>query len=1316
MKHYHAMRYIFLLLSLFFSSHIAWGYHFRNYQVKDGLSHNSVWAVMQDHKGFMWFGTNDGLNRFDGKDFKIFRKIKGDSLSIGNNFIHCLKENSRGRLLVGTKQGLYVYNEKTENFIHVDLGQKDKDDASINSIMEDPAGNFWLACHGYGLYLLSPDLKVKKHYLHKDNSYSSLPTNYIWSLVQDDSCNIWLGTVGYGLVRLSPKDGKFVQIPQIAGGDAKGMVIYSLYRDIDNNIWIGTSDNGLIRYTPKSGIAVHYMPGILNIKSIIEYSDHELIMGSDKGLVTFDRVSGKYVLINEESVFDNMSDNSIFSIVRDREGAFWIGTYFGGVNYFSPAINRFQYYYNVPLSNSQKKNIISCFAEGENGNVWVGTHDDGLYLFNHREQRFKKPFHVGYHDVQSILLDGNKLYMGLYGKGIMVLDVRSGRVLDLLTEAFPDHMQMINSIFKTSEGNLLFASENGVTSMNSAGAMERLDKLKGVPVKGIAETYDGSIWFATHTRGLMRMDAHKRWEVFMNRAEDSTSIPGNNVNCVFQDMKYRVWAGTEGEELALFNAKKKDFEVVLDDKCGLPSNIIYSILNDAEGNLWVSTGGGLAKISPDLKSIKTYTYINEIQQIQYNVNCALRSSDNHLYFGGTNGFITFNPAMETDNQVKPVIMITELKIDNRVVTPSDEDSPLEESITQTQRLVLNHNQSTFGFKFVSLRYQSPKQNRYAYMLEGVDKSWNYTNDGSVSYMNIPPSNYVFRVKGTNNDGIWSNEASIAIRINPPLWKSIPMLCLYILLAIAFVAYFVLRYYRLLERKNKEKIFKYQVAKEKEMYELKIIFFTNIAHEIRTPLSLIVAPLEKVILSGDGTEQTKSNLKMIERNANRLLELVNQLLDFRKIEENMFHFNFKKQNIVKVVRKVYMQYSQNAKFNKLDISLDVEAEDMECNMDSESVYKILSNLIANAIKYARTRIDITVRTSEGNILVAVRDNGNGIEEKFTERIFEPFFQVQDKDNAVRSGSGLGLSLSQSLAVKHGGKISVESEYGHYCCFTFSLPALPAGETVAEAETEVQDLPAPEPVETNTGTRVLVVEDNPDMLAFLCENLGDDYEVFRATKGVEALSVVEKENVDVIISDIMMPEMDGLELCSRLKTNMAYSHLPLIILSAKTDTSTKVDSMNKGADVYMDKPFSIEQLKAQVNSIIENRNHIQKKIIESPLLYLKRHTENNESTKFVRKLNDVILKNMSDEKFSIDGLSELFAICRSNLHKKIKNITGMTPNDYIKLVRLNESARLLSTGKYKINEVCYLVGFNTPSYFSKCFFEHFGKLPKDFIQTK
>ncbi|MDL2221237.1 response regulator [Parabacteroides sp. OttesenSCG-928-N08] len=1313
-----------ILLLLFFAftfSPFSYGFYFRSYQVDDGLSHNNVWAVMQDSRGFIWFGTNDGLNRFDGKTFKIYKKRANDETSIGSNFIHCIKEDSKGRLFIGTKQGLYIFNMETEQFQAVDLLRDPNDEASINSLLEDPDGNIWVACHGQGLYLLDSGLQVKKHYYKEKDEAGGIPSNYIWSIVLDYTGEFWLGSGGGGLIEFDSKEELFTQI---GGGHPLKLtdpVVYSLYCDIDNNIWIGTASSGLYRYNPRTGKANRYMGGeAYNIKSIIEYSEKELIMGSDKGLVTFNRLDETVGFLNTE--YDNMTDNSIFSITKDKEGAFWIGTYFGGVNYFSPMINRFSYQYNTP-ANSTKKNIISSFAEDENGMIWVGTYNDGLSLYNPRTLRFEKEtFSLGYHDIQDLLLVDGKLYVSLYGRGVAVLDTKTRQVSFPFKDmaAIDPAISSITTLFYLSEGKILFGSEEGVAIYDThTKRLEKIQELEGVPIKDIEKDYNGSIWFATHANGLLRLNPDQDWDSFTHDPSDSTSIATNNVNCVFQDTKFRIWVGTESEGLMLFNNKTNSFYHQIDEQTGLPSNMIYSILDDSDGNIWVTTGGGLVKIDHDLKSIHTFGYIGDIQKIRYNPKATMRSSNNQLYFGGTNGFISFAPKEIVANSFIPPVIITGFKLSGKEVVPGEKHSPLDRPISETKEIVLDYHQSTFSFDFVSLSYLSPDHNQYAYMLEGFDGDWQYGSN-KANYMNIPAGTYLFKVKASNNDDVWSEaETSIRITVKPPVWLSGFMVVLYVILFLAICAYSIYMYNRRIQSQNRKKMYQFKAQKEKEMYESKIHFFTDIAHEIRTPLSLITAPLESILLSGEGTEKTKKNLDIIKINANRLLDLVNQLLDFRKIEDNMFHFNFKRCNLVQIVQDVFNQYYHNADLSNIKMSLVLDADKTESVVDSEAIYKIVSNLISNAIKYARKRIVVEMSSSDNKIFVSVRDDGSGMDEKFTKRIFEPFFQIQDARNGIKSGSGLGLSLSQSLAQKHQGCIRVESKLGEGSLFTLELPIILATSEDVQIPEEIpsEELnPIGIPAATDQELKILIVEDNHDLRAFLKSSLESNSLILEAENGVDALRLIERENLDLIITDIMMPEMDGIELCNEIKTNLAYSHIPVIILSAKTDTPTKIEGLKRGADVYLEKPFSIEQLKAQINSIIENRNKLRENFLKHPLQYLKKTKDTSENEEFIQKLNSYILENLNNDKFTIESLSEYFFMSRSNFHKKIKNITDLTPNNYIKLIRLNQSALLLATGKYKVNEVCYLVGFNTPSYFSKCFQEHFGKLPQEYINKR
>lgn len=1311
-------RFVFVQFIILFTTSLQ-AYYFRSYQVEDGLSHNSVWTVMQDSRGFMWFGTNDGLNRFDGKSFKVFKKQPGNPYSIGNNFIHCLKEDSQGRFFVGTKEGLYLYDSDLERFEQVSLNRAAGDEASIHAVFESQSGEIWVACHGQGLYVLNPDLSIKKHFV-KDGTPDSLPCNSIWTVVQDYVGNIWLGTSGGGLVLFDSQREKFTQMSADPDFEIKDPVVNTLFCDADYNLWVGTFMSGLYRYNYRTGKVCNYMnQEAFNIKSIVEYSDHELIMGCDRGLVTFDRNKESFTLLN--SSMDNMTDNSIFSITRDNEGSFWIGTYFGGVNYFSPMINTFSYYYNSPKESS-KKSIVSSFAEDEDGKIWVGTYNDGLSLFNAETERFDPVrIDVGYHNVQDLYFDNGKLYVSLYGQGIAILNVETGEIehLSQRPEVGEKISSFVTTIFKSAKGYYLFASDDGVTMYYPRTREARkIVELDALPVKDIVEDYNGALWFATHAHGLLRLNADGTWDTFAHDTGDTLSLPTNNVNCVYQDSKFRIWAGTEGCGLLLFNAQKQRFEQTLNVRNGLPSNIVYAVQDDAEGNMWVATGGGLIRLGDSLKSVEGFGFLEDVQRIRYNPKAVLKTVDNRIYFGGTNGFIAFYPKEIKRNEEKPALEFTGFQVFNKAIVPGA-DSYLKMGLNKTERIVLDRKQSTFSFDFVALSYLAPDENSYAYMLEGFDADWNYVHgDNRAHYMNIPRGEYVFKVKGSNNNGVWSDVKRIEIKVKPPFFASLGMIFFYSFLLVNIVMLALWRYNKRIDSENKEKIYKYKVEKEKEIYQTQIKFFTGIAHEIRTPLTLITAPLENILNSGDGNEKTKSNLNVIKVNADRLLNLINQLLDFRKVEENMFLLKFHYQDIVAIVRSVYTQYYQNAKMNGIEMALTVQEEPINLSVDSEAIYKIVSNLVSNAVKYAKSRIDITVEVANGSVLVSVDDDGVGIDKIYSDKVFEPFFQVEDGDNTLKSGSGLGLSLAKALAEKHSGELMVNCEEGRGSLFILRIPIMKREEHVEELlEEQHLDVPEIHAGKADSARQyILIVEDSRDLREFLVNSLQDDYVVFEAEDGVRALEILETEMIDIIVSDIMMPRMDGLELCNRVKSNVAYSHIPIILLSAKTDVLTKIEGLNKGADVYLEKPFSFEQLKAQINSVIENRNHIRENFMQSPLRYFKQNTnveKKSDDAEFIEKLNTYVLDNLSDEDFTLESLSELFSMSRSLFHRKIKSLTGLTPNDYVKVIRLTQSAQLLASGKYKVNEVCYMVGFNTPSYFSKCFYKQFGKLPKDYI---
>lgn len=1282
---------------------------YRTYQTGDGLSHNSVWAVMQDSRGYLWFGTNDGLNRFDGLNFKVYRRNETDTLCLDNNFIHCMLETRDGRILVGTKEGLYSFNPANDKFRHISLDGKSfgEDLNSVHCLKEASDGKIWVGCYGQGLYCLSPDFKVKSHY-----GEDRLPSRFVTAMELDATDDLWVGTDNAGFFRVDATDGKITTTALPKEN------VQTLLRHTDNTLWIGTSTSGLYHFDPRNHKTTEISfsgasAPVKDIKALTEYMPGQVIMGSEHGLLKLDCQQERLSPFELNPNYNNLPDNSIFAISIDHEGGIWLGTYYYGVSYLSPRINSFSFF---PVRNITEQpsnyNIMRQFSASDDGNIILTSRNRGISLFSPGGSQVRDlPISNASGNIQAVMADAGSLWVGYYGDGISLLAYPSGSLKKKFTTAEGLPSNMVNSFYKDSSGKVYVGTTQGAAFLQD-GRFFPLKALQGASVMTILEDYDGNIWFATHFHGLYRLSPEGKISNYKNTRDNPTAIPGNNINNIFLDSKGKIWVGTEGEGLAVFNPKFGKVEKKYSEASGLPSNIIYATQEDKEGNIWVTTGGGLVKVDRKTDKIQNFRYFENLLKIHYTHNSSLRANDTgNLYFGGSGGFITFNPENITINEDKPKVHISGYSIDGKPMYLSEAD----------RAIVMEAKESTLSIDVACLSFLSPEQNTVAYRLVGYDEDWKYLDgrERHIEYMNLPWGDYQLEIKGANSDGVWSDPVAADVKVNRPLLLSNAMIGVYLILLI-FLGYLIKMRVSYVQRR---KMVKFSHAKEKELYEAKIGFFTNIAHEIRTPLSLISAPLEAILSSDDGNEKTRHNLAVMQSNVQRLLELINQLLDFRKVEAQLMKMNFRKSNVTEIINDICRRYEDFASIHQIKLDTKGVEPDLECNIDADAFEKIVGNLMSNAMKYADKKIKVSLKIDrEKNTLrLEVTDDGPGIKEKDIDRIFESFYRVDD--HGKHPGTGLGLPLARSIAEMHQGTLTVESQYGHGSTFILEIPSnLEEGQTAGEPDDGREEKPfgyLPEKGEDAAAAKatVLLVEDNEQLRTFIAESLSEIYVTKTAANGLEALKELEESMVDLVVSDIMMPDMDGIELLKVLRNNPEYSHLPVILLSAKTDVETKVEGLNTGADAYIEKPFSMEQVKAQIRSIFESRKRLQESFIKSPLDYYRKTTADDgkeaEKAAFIEKLNGMILDNLTNPDFSIDGIAQEFAMSRSSFHKRIKGITGETPNDYIRIVRLSKSAELLASGRYQIVEVCYMVGFNTPSYFSKCFAKHFGKLPKEYI---
>ena len=847
----------------------------------------------------------------------------------------------------------------------------------------------------------------------------------------------------------------------------------------------------------------------------------------------------------------------------------------------------------------------------------------------------------------------------------------------------------------------------------------RIGKTNSITID-IDEDSEGNLWLSTQGEGLFCY--HRKNQTLQNfRSNDdsrNTSLPDNQVNCCLIDEKGELWIGTFAG-LCTYDKKHGTFKRVSLD---VPSQNILSIIED-NGALWLTTERGIVKYVPD-EGVQRFTLHDGLVSEQFQPNSGYKASDGRIFFGSTSGFNSFLPFQIKANTVMPPVYVTTLSILNQ---EEHNASGLPLDLTLTKEITIGYGDSKMvSLAFASLSYCSPEKIQYAYMLEGFDQDWNYVgNQNSATYTNLPAGTYTFRVKATNNDGIWSDhEASLKIVVKPPFWWSWYAKLFYLLLLGTIIWYYVHLRLKKAERRHQMQMLRLNEEKEKEVREARLNFFTMIAHEIRTPVSLIIGPLEKIMKHGTPTD----DMKVIDRNAHRLLELVNQLLDFRKVEQQSLVMHFAPQNIHELMVSVSERFAPTFEQNGKRFTVDYPNDRFTAIVDKEAIIKTISNLLTNANKYSKDEVSLKcIEDPDGQrFRISVSDNGIGIRKEDRERIFQPFFQAEGN----KPGTGIGLNIVKSIVDQHHGEITVESELGKGSTFTIILPV--SQDVINETDTGKESVTTTvddrsvtkhtteQPLESPTVTgsdkpTMLIVDDSEDMRHFLESNFNSKYDIITAEDGIEALHLLQNHEVSIIISDWMMPRMDGADLCRRVRQDQHTSHIPFIMLTAKTDDDSKVEGMDVGADTYIEKPFSVQYLEACIRNILQIRRRLMEKFTTQPLEPVTEIAQNPTDSEFLKKMNQIIEENFSNSELNVNFLATELNISRSSLFAKIKTLAEITPNEMIQMVRLKKAAQLMKEGKYTISEISYMVGFSNPSYFSKCFQKQFNIKPTDYIKS-
>ena len=1133
----------------------------------------------------------------------------------------------------------------------------------IQAILQQSPTRIWVATEGAGLFLINPKTKEIKNYLHSPSNPKSISSNYIRSLAMDSQNRLWIGTFN------------------------------------DLNIYHEGTD------------------------SFASYSSNPVENGS-------------------------LSQRSVRSIFMDSQGGMWLGTYFGGLNYYHPIRNRFKNIRNIPYKNSLSDNVVSCIVEDKDKNLWIGTNDGGLNLYNPITQRFtsytlqedESARGIGSNNIKAVYVDEKKslVYIGTHAGGLSILHRNSGQVENFNQRNSQLVNENVYAILPDGEGNLWLGTLSALVRFNpEQRSFTTIEKEK-----------DGTPVVSKQITTLFR-DSHKRlWiggeeglSVFKQEGLDiqkASILPVSNVtklftNCIYEASNGIIWVGTR-EGFYCFNEKDKQIKRY-NTTNGLPNNVVYGILEDSFGRLWLSTNRGISCFNPETEKFRNFTESDGLQSNQFNTASYCRTSVGQMYFGGINGITTFRPELLLDNPYTPPVVITKLQLFNKVVRPDDETGILTKNISETKSITLKSWQTAFSIEFVVSNYISGQHNTFAYKLEGYDKEWYYLTDSrTVSYSNLPQGTYQFLVKAANSDGKWNPIPTALEIIVLPIWYKTWWALLIFFATFAGFITFVFRFFWMrksmeaqleIERRDKEH--------QEEINQMKMRFFINISHELRTPLTLILTPLQEII-NKISDRWTRNQLEYIQRNANRLLHLVNQLMDYRRAELGVFELKAKKGNAHQLIQDNFLFYDKLARHKKITYTLHSELEDKEVLFDANYLELIVNNLLSNAFKYTESGQSITVTLKEENgwLLLQVSDTGIGIPINKQGKIFERFYQIESE----HVGSGIGLSLVQRLIELHHGRIELDSEENKGSTFSVYLPQdlsvykpseLASNNEQNEEEqvystnskamyfidTEKVENESVESGDKKRGT-ILIVEDNNEIRRYLSNGLADLFNTLEAGNGEEALEKLKDNEVDVIVTDVMMPVMDGIKLCKNVKQNIRTCHIPVIILSAKTDIKDQMEGLQMGADDYIPKPFSLAILTTKIQNMMRTRRRMLDKYAKSLEVEPEKITFNAMDEALLKRAMAIVEKNMDNIEFSTDEFAREMNMSRSNLHLKLKAITGESTIDFIRKIRFNEAAKLLKDGRYTVAEVSVMVGFSTPSYFATSFKKYFGCLPTEYIK--
>jgi len=1330
---------------------------FQRMTAANGLSQSSVIAIAQDSHGFVWFGTRDGLNRYDGEKITVFRNYQDSTGTLSNNDILDIAASSNGDIWIGTYNGLNHYDASLGIF-NVHQNRANKNSISNNTIWSVLAEDEYIwAGTASGLNRLHLKTGSFQTFVHDPNQSRSLSANRITEIFKDNNGSIWVGT-NNGLNKIVYQDSSSIYCqrinPDIPGLPTNGLLVQVISQNQQGQILIGTKSNGLLIFDQDTEDWQQYKAG---------QHKHSLLHNDVRGL-TIDQLGrtwvGTYQGLNIiaangeiESIqhkpenVNSLSKNSVKSLFQDKHGSIWVGTYYGGVNMWNKANFNFANITQLSDKFGLNYNVVSSIAEYSHYLV-IGTEGGGINFVNNKNNSFhyltKSNSKLPSNNIKTLLIKNNLLFIGTYNAGFCIYDLRERKFLQFVNQASGFSSNSVYDIIHYAGSRYFVATfTHGLSLWNQkTGEMQFFTEstadnrsLTDNQVRNLLVDKDLNLWIGTQSgiNFLSRKKIEKSDYRFEHYLYNSQKRSGDDVLTIFQDSQFNIWCGSKENGLHKFEDEKFR-NIDLFAKMANASHTIHAIEEDEMGNLWLSSNNGLIKFNPYAEVIKIFQVADGLVSNEFNNNAVYKSSKGTMYFGSPFGVSSFKPDAIQTNTVVPEVVLTGLSINGEKVQPLT-GNILSATLPYTRQITLKYNQANFILSFTLPNFINPAKNQYAYKLLGIDSEWNNTFDGQANYTLQNKGNYTLQVKGANNDGIWSEPVSLDIIVKPSPWRSGWAFAGYGF-AIVIALFFWLRIIQSRAHiKHNLELMQKQKEQEMQLSHMKLQFFTNISHDFRTPLTLIIGPLSQILEEFRGSNKIYKQLKSVFHNAEHLLRLINQLMDFRKLENKQIKLQAAEGNIVKFCKEIYLSFRQYAEAANYSYNFFTSDEEIRVYYDRDKMEKVLYNIISNAFKYTPEggEVNVVINQLPEAVNIVITDSGIGINKKYVERVFDRFYQISDENNSeIKRGTGIGLALSKGIIDLHKGKIEVISEEGRGSKFVINLPLghghlqeqeiiqdFKDSEAIRDYQMQWQEieknlidkLPEVTPSKAKT---ILVVEDNARIRNFLIAIFKDTYNILDAENGKIGLEMAITEMPDIIISDIMMPKMDGIEFCEKVKSEIKTSHIPVILLTARTSLIFKMEGLESGADDYINKPFNVKELLLKVRNHLHRMEQLREKFNSSKNIVPSEVTFSSIDEELLQKAIEVVEENISNEFFDIPLFCEELGVSRTMLFSKIKAWTEMTPNEFIQSMRMKRAAQLLEQNKLSVSQICYKVGYKNPKYFSRSFQKHFKLTPSQYME--